>query len=176
MNAKSLFVLVLTVLVLTGCSDWDRGETAHIFIDSKDFSPEQMGAIHEAVAEWEESLGGFVHFVYVDEKGSDDLIVIRSATVQEMDERYESGRTGNTNTDPWACGGGITIARDMSMKRFKKSVLHELGHSLGLGHSEGKTIMAPNLNEMPSHITCEDVTHFCEKSDCDASSLPLCQG
>ena len=55
---------------------------------------------------------------------------------------------------------------------YKRVVLHELGHSLGLEHVlEKDTLMYPYVNSQSDSITLADLKQFCELHRCNVDDL-----
>lgn len=57
---------------------------------------------------------------------------------------------------------------------YKPTILHELGHSLGLEHTEFKdigTLMYPFIDLGSDTITKKDLEQFCKLHDCDVTQL-----
>lgn len=59
---------------------------------------------------------------------------------------------------------------------FRLVVLHEVGHSFGLRHSHGISIMDSSQMVRAGCLTKQDLRQFCNIWDCDAEVLtPLCE-
>jgi hypothetical protein len=69
---------------------------------------------------------------------------------------------------------GIVPSR-IEERSYKTVVMHELGHSLGLPHTEGwegiGTLMYPDISVGADYITDIDLHNFCELYGCDATNL-----
>lgn len=172
---KHLSALLLGFSLL-GCSvPWEHHATAHILIEEKDFTPEQIDVIHEAVSEWNTALNGYLRFEYVTEKGDDNLIVIRGVSLTIL---LQDDISAVTYTVPWENGGGIELPNSLTgdgKPYLLPLALHELGHALSLSHSGENTIMQPVLKVPTQRITCVDLSQFCEINDCNAMDFPICQ-
>jgi hypothetical protein len=174
---KRLLLLCLFI-GLCGCRPpaWHKGDTVHILIVEKDFTPEQVVKLKAAVSEWDISLNGWLKFEYVTEKGADHLIVIRGEDQQKL---QDDGYAAVTYIVPWECGGGIEMPYNDPEswdKYFVGLALHELGHALSLEHTDDHhTVMYPMVRKASLHITCADIVQFCDYSGCFAKDFPICQ-
>lgn len=157
-----------------GCSSWEEGSIAYVWIDdsSHSFSNEEIEIIHESCHEWEEATDNHVTFRFVSGKGTDSLIVVRSDSLSHIKE--ERGLAAVTDWVPWERGGAITMPNNVAPEQFRLLMLHELGHALGLDHDRKGTIMFPGTGNASDFITCEDVTQFCEVNDCQSDNMPPC--
>lgn len=174
MKSKNFFLFLLPVLCLA-CSPWERGEVAYVKID-EGFSLEERVAIHSATDEWQEDLGSFITFQYIDDvDGVADVIRFSPSTLKQQGEEYCSGRGATTTTVPWADGGHVSIATDVPLFIFKRMALHEIGHAIGLGHDRTGTIMAPSVKKASPHVSCRDVEVWCRDFGCDSSESPVCR-
>jgi hypothetical protein len=63
----------------------------------------------------------------------------------------------------------------LNNKTYKQTVLHELGHALGLQHNKGiegmGTLMYPSVDLGSDHITDIDIENLCIIYHCDAKKL-----
>lgn len=166
-------VVASILLCLSGCATWDKKETAHIFIEENDFSPDQILVLQEAVSEWNQALNGYLNFEFVSNKDESNIVIkgVSLASLQEDDF------AGVTYTVPWENGGNIELPNDLygdGKEYLLPLALHELGHALSLGHSEEHTLMQPMLYNPTQRITCLDINQFCDINGCNAADFPIC--
>lgn len=176
MKSYLYFSLVLAACSPSqGCSHWEEGSTAYVFIDDPEhqFSQEEIDLIHAGFQDWEDATGGYITFEFVGGKGKGSLIPIRPVLYQEIEEK--TGHSAETNYVPWERGGDIQLPCDVDRESFRLITIHEIGHALGLDHDIPGTVMVYGVDKSPDHITCRDVEQFCEVNDCDAVSMPACQ-
>ncbi len=165
-----------------GCSSWDEGSTAYVYIDDPQglFSEEDMGVIRDSLEEWSDALDEYVVFQFVssDESVPDSLITVTPDTLQNI--RDERGLDAVTDWTPVSRGGDITVPYDVDPVHFHRLMLHELGHTLGLDHDKPGTVMAPSTGTASDWITCDDVCQFCEfngseDDSCSCEYMPPCR-
>lgn len=131
------FLLFLIALVaLTGCAP------DHIVwaIDGS-LSDEQRTAFYEACEDWNQ-VSNRMQYVSEDDDGT-NRVFIRAAEhmpIAGADGVYQRG------------SASMVLRRGMSREDFKKVVLHEMGHALGLDHIEADPAL------MNPHATSETIT------------------
>lgn len=156
-----------------GCASWEEGSVAHVWIDDPEglFSDEDLEVIDTSLTQWEEATNQFITFEMVDGEVEGGMIIIRPGKREEI--REDRGVSAVTDYSPFEVGGTITVPYDMGETFLHLSMLHELGHTLGLGHHEGcKGVMAtPSSFDF---ITCYDVVAFCDQNGCNAEEMPPC--
>lgn len=142
----------------------------------------QMQSVINAFAEWEINTNQRVSFVQSSfEDRSSMLIVVYPSKRKDIGTRHH-----NPTLIGWfdVCGPDndrcIEIAFDQNARDFHASMLHEIGHSLGLDHLDNKkyqskTVMTSDTNYASDYLTCTDMQQFCSLWHCRAYELPLCQ-
>jgi predicted Zn-dependent protease len=167
-----------------------KDETSHIhrtiYIDRR-FNIEEAQTIQEAAIRWTEATN---HIAEIDtvlmpaeikEADHSLSIIILDASpdlppVISMDAAQHTLTVGIYSSQSMNYPT-ILIVNDRitNSNTFQKVVMHEIGHSLGLPHLEGKdglyTLMYPTTSWMADGITSKDLIAFCDIYQCDATAL-----
>lgn len=154
-----------------------------LYID-RNLTEDELCTIVGAAWEWHQATNGIVTYDVVrmpaqniDVKNS-IIIVIVSADFPEMialdsaeEDRSHLAYYYERGTIPYIA----LVPYRISNRDYKAVLMHELGHSLGLGHNDGiegiGTLMYPNVDASASIITDTDLNNFCKIYGCDASHL-----
>ena len=157
-----------------GCSSWEDNSVVYVLVDDpeKNFSPEELIIIDEALIEWSEAVNNHVTFVYVFSKETKSLIIIRPDSLQNIND--ERDLSAVTDWVTWERGGAVTVPYDIDERNFKALLLHEVGHALGLAHDDSDTIMYKEKYRTVFNVTCKDVEQFCEVNSCEAEEMEIC--
>lgn len=159
----------------------------NIYVDAQ-FNKDQIKIIKEAAQEWEDKTHNMVSFnVYDFDRNYVKLIPNRdyfilflecpldSPYLERMDTEIKKRDKDNHTLGIY--NGSMTIptifvvnARITNTVLYKKVVLHELGHALGLEHNEETTdaIMYHSLDKAPDALSSNDINDFCKKYICES--------
>ena len=136
-----------------------------VWIDPS-FTSDQQGEIRAAIAEWNRAAEGNVFL--------SETAVPEGAHVITIKPRYFT-LNENKAGECVPYHSTIDIHQELKADRTRRVALHELGHALGLDHSETGTIMCEGLSCASKNLTCADLQQFCSIWKCDASELAICQ-
>lgn len=156
-----------------------------LYID-RNLSEDELFIITAAAMEWHLATNGLVSYDVVrlphrniDIKNS-IIIVIVSAdfpeiialdSVKQTEEGNHMGYYYDTGYVPYI---GLVPGR-IEDKEYRTVIMHELGHSLGMKHTDNiegiGTLMYPDVSIGADKITDEDLKSFCQIYRCDVSKL-----
>lgn len=153
-----------------------------LYIDPN-FSEEEYVYISMAANEWEEKTQHIASFTIVrlPQKQIDFKNGILILKVNEYDpvilflDKYKKVDHEGFYDDDSLVKNIRLVSVRLSKKNYKQTVLHELGHALGLAHNRGidgiGTLMFPALNYGSPTITQDDLINFCKIYHCNADKL-----
>lgn len=147
------------------------------------FSPGDRAKILRAVNEWNVALNGFVRFTIVEESGVSTANARQSRpwsimAAEGIGPRVAPGPTialAHTQAIPGAGGLMIVYVDRIGTRDLGSVVMHELGHVLGVGHSE-RGLMAAHYH--PTDQQCIDkatITAVADKRRLAVDQLNWCE-
>lgn len=163
-----------------------------VYIDDA-FNARDKADIVMALRSWECSTKGIVKFDIVWERkllfNGRNNIFIKSVddkypAIVEIDAEREPAKDGvkritvglyeesNNNYTPTTI---LIVRPKIGEKGLKEVVIHEIGHSLNMDHTDDTdTIMYPHLDKGAHKITNHDLNNFCDLYWCESNELKAC--
>lgn len=149
----------------------DTGGTIHLpalshytFYLAKDVSNETALAMDEAVKQWTAYTDVIIHVRAIDQSEGAFLCFFTPGcfTIYEIPQSELDTLTLDSSYIGYTFLGLMGIAQDMPWDERQDTVIHELGHALGLEHhnSPAFAVMASGYREGALHVTCDDVAQF----------------
>ncbi len=126
--------------------------------------------IHRALREWEACSGGHIKFIE-SVRPSEGMIRLEFSDEIVLGRTYEVGHTSRQIQSPhWIVGATITLIRSPEIdkhllgrqleQRVYATILHELGHALGLEHSEHPRDVMFHQGWRNTQLTLNDIQHL----------------
>lgn len=153
-----------------------------LYIDPN-FSDEEVVYIRWAADDWEKVTKGIVSFeiLMMPQKIIDGTkgIIIYKVNNYHPDiillDRTSHNETFGFYNQNHQLPNIELVANRLNRKNWKQTILHELGHAIGLEHIEGEegigTLMYSSIENGSSNITKTDLEYFCKIYRCKASKL-----
>ena len=155
-----------------------------IYVENS-FNQVEYELIREAAHEWETSTQdrvsfdvhyGFDKSVLKRIHNDNDSFIITKANSDDklinfLDQLTDNGTLGYFHYKYDVQAIVVLPERMRGLDYYRAVFMHEMGHSIGISHSDDKdSVMYPTMNEV-FHLTKNDVTWFCRAYYCDASGL-----
>ena len=148
-------------LVLVGCgANYPNREQTYQVAPS--FSASHQALVSQGVHEWETALNGYLVFR---ENYHEPIMRFTPTDLITLNPNHaEISEQGGKRVVGWCTRVGykshIEIAEDLKDDLFSWVVLHEVGHALGLKHSETGTVMCDMDHCASPQITEQDLDQF----------------
>lgn len=180
-------------LMLLGCNDARHSFPEELYIDPG-FSNEEIEIIGESLDEWKRATGGVVNETMViglKHSYAHHEIMIKSSFDEKV-KRFEK-RNGveiyglHRESNWWGTlsPSDIWIVRDKVQRdsddnepykrKFKRVIMHELGHHYGLEHDGDKDVLMSKFHKPIDCITQDDLKQFCDMYECGKDAAPTCE-
>lgn len=187
MGNSAIVILLLTLVSCSIESIDDSGKIASdyasfTFVADDNLNEDYKSAISEALSEWNIKTKGLVKY----------SITYRDMSIETTDpisfkNKYKliikdpgSGMLGWTSWIANKNSALILIKPDLGLRKFKITLLHELGHAFDIHfgnniHYTGdhKSIMYSELMNSSDTLECPDLKAFCNKYNCNAECIEI---
>jgi len=176
MNTSGIvFTASVVSLTLAACAagPFDDYE---VQIDAR-FDTAQREQIVSALTEWDGATGGRVHFYTRPVNGAPEYLLVDGIYIARYDGTCPAGKDLRDYDEPkigfytkgltYHALGGHVECLDTDTDHFRRLVLHETGHVLGLKHTEGvPSVMRVPLGAASDFVTSDDTEQFCDLAGC----------
>lgn len=153
---------------------------------SSTFNDEDFTLIVEAASEWQKETNGLVYFeikrgfnfdLYQSLNGDDSSMVMITAPVNDplldaLDNRIGGPVLGYFLTEFPTQIILVVPDRMIGVEYYRAVMIHEMGHSIGLGHINiDNTIMVSSMDRGSYHLSKTDIELFCRAYYCNSKKL-----
>jgi predicted Zn-dependent protease len=189
--AVFIFIIISTQALHLHSKSLIHSNRARIFdlYISNRFDDEEVKLIEASALEWENKTHHIITYhIYYNfdvskykqiNTNMHSIIFVKlskySQQVNDMDRYQGHGRTqilglyDSTKEIPVIF---IVYDRMLGQAYYQGTIMHELGHSLGLDHIQMEdTLMYPTMDHSSRHISSRDLQEFCKIYNCDYKKL-----
>lgn len=163
-------IYALALLLLPGCGNV-IGSDYHIVIDPNLSLADQSAAI-EAAQNWEQALGGELNFNSISISSClgerREICVLASSDSFIIAHNGNNKEIGLTVRQWYLDRADIYLPLDSDQKQCNsascmlQNLTHEMGHAMGLAHTQAQTVMFWINGNASSTITCDDIAQWME--------------
>ena len=159
-------MMVVVLVCVTGCTA-PIGDHYTVVVDPK-LSPKYTVAVFEAYANWVEMLDGKLSIDYstthVCQGVSSEICIHASSHAWIVANGGSKGSVGFTEHHWWGDRSDVYLPivedENATPATLLTIVTHELGHSVGLLHTQANTIMCFGIECASPTITCDDADQY----------------
>lgn len=176
-------VSALVVCGMVGCGAWEKNSAHHynIYVGNG-FTDSQAAMIYDATTEWQVKSGNYITFSGIsDDTNTPDVIAFSADSQQTIHQDFGASCFGNTQSEGQS--SHIDVDDTLNDALFHETVLHEIGHAMGLVHNPDiganvSGIMCANNSCASPYVMCLDLKQLCSvwhEFDCVAETMPGCK-
>jgi hypothetical protein len=147
----------LVPLAFVACVGWEPNPSHLYHLEiAADFTDTQYQAIRDAALEWQDSSDNYVTFDSA--PATSDVISFQADSVWELRSEFGGGAIGYTQYEGQS--SNVYLGTSLDAETFHQTVLHEIGHAIGLKHTTPGTVMCQDTTCATLEVTCGDLVQL----------------
>lgn len=155
-------VLFLALFFIAGCNVSNYGSHYNVYVEPS--SPSNNELAVAALGKWEAKSKGAVKFdIYFEHRtsaNSGEIVVLFVSQDFLNSIGNEEHRIGYTVRQEMEDSAIVYISVNLKGSTESMTIEHEVGHAMGLSHSEEHTVMCKSSSCAAKDVTCGDVSQY----------------